>query len=139
MIGFVLCSTEGPCVDFKHPVNPIDGDEYALDHPLKFYNREVQSLKPSYLLGSLFYLLIIFVMFCVLLLSASYSSFLSAFFCEEGDWLENQVMTEEGMCSFLVGGFYEIILGVLIINGQRGRNAVTGRIKNLFGYLEEMH
>ncbi|GAU23958.1 hypothetical protein TSUD_183580 [Trifolium subterraneum] len=27
MIGFMLCSTEGPLVDFKHPVNPIDEKE----------------------------------------------------------------------------------------------------------------
>ncbi|OVA03733.1 Spermidine/spermine synthases family [Macleaya cordata] len=27
VIGFMLCSTEGPPVDFKHPVNPIDEDD----------------------------------------------------------------------------------------------------------------
>ncbi|KAF9624602.1 hypothetical protein IFM89_012024 [Coptis chinensis] len=45
VIGFMLCSTEGPAVDFKHPVNPLDENE---DHskakgPLKFYNPEIHS------------------------------------------------------------------------------------------------
>lgn len=43
VIGFLLCSTEGPSVDFKHPVNPIEKLEGALQHQreLKFYNSEV--------------------------------------------------------------------------------------------------
>lgn len=43
VIGFMLCSTEGPSVDFKHPVNPIDAVESACNssRPLKFYNSEV--------------------------------------------------------------------------------------------------
>lgn len=43
VIGFLLCSTEGPFVDFKHPVNPIEKLEGALQHQreLKFYNSEV--------------------------------------------------------------------------------------------------
>jgi hypothetical protein len=42
MIGFMLCSTEGPLVDFKHPVNPIDEKECQKSvRPLKFYNSEV--------------------------------------------------------------------------------------------------
>ncbi|KAG5001711.1 hypothetical protein JHK87_022783 [Glycine soja] len=42
MIGFMLCSTEGPPVDFKHPVNPIDENESQKSvRPLKFYNSEV--------------------------------------------------------------------------------------------------
>lgn len=40
MIGFMLCSTEGPPVDFKHPVNPIDATDKSAT-PLKFYNSEV--------------------------------------------------------------------------------------------------
>ncbi|KAH0691671.1 hypothetical protein MTR67_014085 [Solanum verrucosum] len=42
-IGFLLCSTEGPSVDFKHPVNPIEKLEGALQHQreLKFYNSEM--------------------------------------------------------------------------------------------------
>ncbi|XP_074309860.1 spermidine synthase 1-like [Silene latifolia] len=45
VIGFMLCSTSGPAVDFKNPVNPIDD---AKDHgnakrPLKFYNSEIHS------------------------------------------------------------------------------------------------
>lgn len=41
VIGFMLCSTEGPLVDFKHPLNSIDGDESR--GPLKFYNSEIHS------------------------------------------------------------------------------------------------
>ncbi|XP_059316541.1 spermidine synthase 1 [Lycium ferocissimum] len=42
MIGFMLCSTEGPAVDFKNPINPIDDESgpKALG-PLKFYNSEI--------------------------------------------------------------------------------------------------
>ncbi|KAL5987551.1 hypothetical protein ACLOJK_035299 [Asimina triloba] len=47
VIGFMLCSTEGPPVDFKHPVNPIDeSDEQCKSKgPLKFYNSEVSLQK----------------------------------------------------------------------------------------------
>lgn len=43
VIGFLLCSTEGPPVDFKNPVNPIEKLEGAIKHrrELKFYNSEV--------------------------------------------------------------------------------------------------
>lgn len=43
VIGFMLCSTEGPPVDFKHPVNPIDANDSQSKSkgPLKFYNSEV--------------------------------------------------------------------------------------------------
>ncbi|XP_015070746.1 spermine synthase [Solanum pennellii] len=43
VIGFLLCSTEGPFVDFKHPVNPIEKLEGALQpqRELKFYNSEM--------------------------------------------------------------------------------------------------
>jgi spermidine synthase len=43
VIGFMLCSTEGPPVDFKHPVNPIDANDNHSNSlgPLKFYNSEV--------------------------------------------------------------------------------------------------
>lgn len=43
VIGFMLCSTEGPAVDFKHPVNQIDADDShaKTKGPLKFYNSEV--------------------------------------------------------------------------------------------------
>lgn len=49
VIGFMLCSTEGPPVDFKNPINPIDADD---DHaktngPLRFYNSEVLHLALS--------------------------------------------------------------------------------------------
>ncbi|KAG2707418.1 hypothetical protein I3760_05G147800 [Carya illinoinensis] len=45
VIGFMLCSTEGPPVDFKHPVNPIDAnDAYNKSKgPLKFYNSEIHT------------------------------------------------------------------------------------------------
>lgn len=42
----MLCSSEGPLVDFKHPVNPIDENDAACKAkgPLKFYNTEVISM-----------------------------------------------------------------------------------------------
>ncbi|KAK9277260.1 hypothetical protein L1049_006799 [Liquidambar formosana] len=45
VIGFMLCSTEGPPVNFKHPVNPIDANEShcKLKGPLKFYNSEIHT------------------------------------------------------------------------------------------------
>ncbi|EOY20673.1 hypothetical protein QUC31_006975 [Theobroma cacao] len=45
VIGFLLCSTEGPYVDFKKPVNPIDPDQISgvARGPLQFYNSEVHS------------------------------------------------------------------------------------------------
>lgn len=43
VIGFVLCSTEGPAVDFKNPINPIEKLDGAMNHKreLKFYNSDV--------------------------------------------------------------------------------------------------
>lgn len=42
VIGFMLCSTEGPAVDFQHPVFNIEEDEHSKSKgPLKFYNSEV--------------------------------------------------------------------------------------------------
>jgi len=38
----MLCSTEGPDVDFKHPLNPIDESSSKSNGPLKFYNAEVR-------------------------------------------------------------------------------------------------
>ncbi|KAG6683625.1 spermidine synthase 2-like [Carya illinoinensis] len=45
VIGFLLCSTEGPPVNFKIPINAIDTNEsYGVAKtPLKFYNSEVHS------------------------------------------------------------------------------------------------
>ncbi|KAK9090468.1 hypothetical protein Sjap_023645 [Stephania japonica] len=45
VIGFMLCSTAGPPVDFKNPVNPIDQVENhsSVKVPLKFYNAEIHS------------------------------------------------------------------------------------------------
>ncbi|CAK9137789.1 unnamed protein product [Ilex paraguariensis] len=41
----MLCSTEGPAVNFKHPVNPIDADDSHCKSigPLKFYNSEIHA------------------------------------------------------------------------------------------------
>ena len=43
VIGFLLCATEGPPVDFKNPVNPIEKLEGALKYQreLRFYNSQV--------------------------------------------------------------------------------------------------
>ncbi|XP_024024505.1 spermidine synthase 1 [Morus notabilis] len=54
VIGFLLCSKEGPHVDFKNPINPIDhnGSYGVAPAPLKFYNAEVHSASfclPSFL------------------------------------------------------------------------------------------
>ncbi|KAL5720333.1 spermidine synthase [Ranunculus cassubicifolius] len=45
VIGFMVCSTEGPAVDFKHPVNPIDAQASQADGkaPMKYYNSEIHS------------------------------------------------------------------------------------------------
>ncbi|KAL6127561.1 hypothetical protein ACLB2K_070926 [Fragaria x ananassa] len=45
VIGFLLCSTEGPPVDFKNPVNSIEKLEGAVNHKreLRFYNSEMHS------------------------------------------------------------------------------------------------
>ncbi|KAL4574096.1 hypothetical protein LXL04_020919 [Taraxacum kok-saghyz] len=45
VIGFMLCSTEGPEVDFKNPFNPIDAHDNQSKSvsPLKFYNKEIHS------------------------------------------------------------------------------------------------
>ncbi|KAK9914503.1 hypothetical protein M0R45_038278 [Rubus argutus] len=45
VIGFLLCSTEGPPVDFKNPVNSIEKLEGAVKHKreLRFYNSEMHS------------------------------------------------------------------------------------------------
>ncbi|KAG6396506.1 hypothetical protein SASPL_142657 [Salvia splendens] len=42
VIGFMLCATEGPAVDFKNPVNPLDG-RVGDKGELKFYNSEIHS------------------------------------------------------------------------------------------------
>ncbi|KAG8381160.1 hypothetical protein BUALT_Bualt06G0093500 [Buddleja alternifolia] len=43
VIGFVLCSTEGPPVDFMHPINPIEKLDGALEYrrQLMYYNSEI--------------------------------------------------------------------------------------------------
>ncbi|XP_042062738.1 spermidine synthase 1-like isoform X2 [Salvia splendens] len=49
VIGFMLCSTEGPPVDFKNPINPIDADDghAKTKGPLRFYNSEVIESKAA--------------------------------------------------------------------------------------------
>uniref|UniRef100_A0A3Q7HPA9 PABS domain-containing protein n=1 Tax=Solanum lycopersicum TaxID=4081 RepID=A0A3Q7HPA9_SOLLC len=44
-IGFVICSTEGPPVDFKNPVNKVDVHIISAksESPLKYYNSEVHT------------------------------------------------------------------------------------------------
>lgn len=43
VIGFLICSTEGPPVNFVNPINPIENVEGALKHKreLRFYNTEM--------------------------------------------------------------------------------------------------
>ncbi|OIW17723.1 hypothetical protein TanjilG_29073 [Lupinus angustifolius] len=44
VIGFMLCSTEGPTVDFKHPINPLKpGQNGVAKTPPKFYNSEIHA------------------------------------------------------------------------------------------------
>ncbi|KAK9684697.1 hypothetical protein RND81_10G226100 [Saponaria officinalis] len=45
VIGYMLCSTDGPPVDFKHPINPLDENECSgvANIPLKFYNWEMHT------------------------------------------------------------------------------------------------
>ncbi|GAY45508.1 hypothetical protein CUMW_090000 [Citrus unshiu] len=48
VIGFLICSTEGPHVDFANPINPIEKLDGADKHKreLRFYNSEL-TFKPS--------------------------------------------------------------------------------------------
>jgi hypothetical protein len=43
IIGFLLCSKDGPAVDFTNPINPIEKLEGATNagREIKFYNSEV--------------------------------------------------------------------------------------------------
>ncbi|NP_001312037.1 putrescine N-methyltransferase 1 [Nicotiana tabacum] len=53
VIGYMLCSTEGPEVDFKNPVNPIDKETTQVKSklgPLKFYNSDIH--KAAFILPS---------------------------------------------------------------------------------------
>ncbi|KAM3751666.1 hypothetical protein ACB098_04G127200 [Castanea mollissima] len=44
LIGFMLCSSEGPPVDFKHPINPLNPESYGVAKgPPKFYNSEIHT------------------------------------------------------------------------------------------------
>ncbi|KAK6925965.1 Spermidine synthase, tetramerization domain [Dillenia turbinata] len=54
VIGFLICSREGPAVDFLNPVNPIEKLEGALKYgrELKFYNSDIHTAAfalPSFL------------------------------------------------------------------------------------------
>lgn len=97
----MLCSTEGPAVDFKHPINAIDSDENLskANRPLRFYNREVRQCcfcHPKLLMlpGSHYSLFSSnrTLIFCFLHdLSDSFCGFLFAVLCKEGDRFQNQV------------------------------------------------
>ncbi|CAN7139678.1 unnamed protein product [Brassica rapa subsp. narinosa] len=43
VIGFILCSTDGPAVDFKNPINPIEKLDGAMTYKreMKFYNSDM--------------------------------------------------------------------------------------------------
>ncbi|KAJ8753584.1 hypothetical protein K2173_022825 [Erythroxylum novogranatense] len=44
MCGYMLCAMEGRPVDFKHPINPLNPENYGVDNgPPKFYNSEVHT------------------------------------------------------------------------------------------------
>ncbi|XP_057418778.1 spermidine synthase 1-like [Lotus japonicus] len=44
VIGFMLCSTEGPQVNFKNPINPLSPENYGVAKgPPKFYNSEIHT------------------------------------------------------------------------------------------------
>ncbi|KAI3839127.1 hypothetical protein MKW98_006025 [Papaver atlanticum] len=43
VIGFMLCSTGGPAVDFRSPVRSIEDDDDNQKEALKFYNKEIHS------------------------------------------------------------------------------------------------
>ncbi|XP_027921665.1 spermidine synthase 2-like [Vigna unguiculata] len=44
VIGFMLCSTEGPPVNFRHPINPLNPEKNGVAKgPPKFYNSEIHS------------------------------------------------------------------------------------------------
>lgn len=60
VIGFMLCSTEGPVVDFKQPVGFINESTSNSDRPLKFYNKEVFSLS---VMDTIFYVDILHLSF----------------------------------------------------------------------------
>ncbi|KAK8583463.1 hypothetical protein V6N12_067737 [Hibiscus sabdariffa] len=54
VIGFVICSTEGPLVDFLNPINPIENLDGADQHKreLRYYNSEMHKAAfalPSFL------------------------------------------------------------------------------------------
>ena len=52
-IGFVICSTEGPTVDFRNPINPVEEQKVAT----KYYNSKVIFLE------SLDYILLMMIFF----------------------------------------------------------------------------
>ncbi|XP_074583278.1 spermidine synthase 1-like [Curcuma longa] len=45
VIGFMICSTDGPAVDFQHPVYHIEEEDHLNESlgPLKFYNSKIHS------------------------------------------------------------------------------------------------
>lgn len=104
----MLCSTEGPSVDFKHPVNPIDKDEShtKTKGPLKFYNSEVRFsiLQNLFLETDLMNTVTHFYLFQM---ADSYGCILFAIFCKEDNWSQSQLKwagKEEWRFSFLLKG-----------------------------------
>lgn len=91
VIGFMLCSTEGPPVDFKHPVNPIEGDDSHCksNGPLKFYNKEVWFCLFLVYFSTLKHFALNLCRVCSVSLTDAFSSFLFAVFCQKGDRIES--------------------------------------------------
>lgn len=89
VIGFMLCSTEGPDVDFKHPVNPIDDSKSS--GPLKFYNAEVKTKETLWYVTFMHLDIQILTCSCFLWVSDSFSCLLFAFFRQEGHWVKSQL------------------------------------------------
>jgi len=87
MIGFMLCSTEGPTVDFKNPVYSIDEDDSQQStRPLKFYNSEVCAptmmiFFPFTSTTNFFLILLNCYILSAFFTTASFCGFLFAIFC----------------------------------------------------------
>jgi hypothetical protein len=90
VIGFMLCSTEGPAVDFQHPVVNIEEGEHSTKSkgPLKFYNSEV--CFSSDFLKSCHEAVVLFLN-CNFLYPDPLCGILFAIICQEGHWVKGQV------------------------------------------------
>jgi len=96
----MLCSTEGPAVDFKHPVNPIDKVEHHgnAKRPLKFYNSEVRFISLPFAIqscdGIKFQRKKVWSLIHSHLGADSHSSLLSALFRQKGNRIKSQQLIE---------------------------------------------